>query len=205
MKKLLIFLLLVIGGGLAAYFFLFKSKEQGPAAPPLAHIQLKKHSEGFNKSVDSLVNAYLSIKNAFVDADTVNVKKATNEFIALLDHLPIDELKKDTSLIFETVKGNIIDIKSNAVSLLQQTDITEMRHDFSTVTEMMYPSFFTAINYEGNKLYVAKCPMAFNETTPANWISNSAEIVNPYLGKNHPKYKSGMLNCGDVVDSIFAK
>jgi len=69
----------------------------------------------------------------------------------------------------------------------------------------MYPSFFTAINYEGPKLYLENCPMAFSDSISANWISNSAEIVNPYLGKSHPIYKAGMLHCGEVKDSIVAK
>jgi hypothetical protein len=44
--------------------------------------------------------------------------------------------------------------------------------------------------------------MAFNDEEEANWLSNSSKVVNPYLGKHHPKYKAGMLHCGDVVDSV---
>jgi hypothetical protein len=44
--------------------------------------------------------------------------------------------------------------------------------------------------------------MAFDGDKDANWISNSNEIVNPYLGKKDPKYKAGMLNCGEVKDSL---
>ena len=51
----------------------------------------------------------------------------------------------------------------------------------------------------------AQRTMAFGEGQEANWISNSAAIVNPYLGKVHPIYKSTMLGCGEVKDSIEAK
>ncbi|MFC4261540.1 DUF3347 domain-containing protein [Ferruginibacter yonginensis] len=204
MKRLLIFIV-AIAASFAIYWFAIRKVERKPEGPSLAPIALKKHSEGFNKSVDSIVNAYLAVKNAFVEADTAVAKQQTQVFISLIDRLPIDELKKDTALIFETVKGNLGDIKANALSLLQQKDITEMRKDFSMVTEMMYPSFFTSINYEGTKLYVQNCPMAFNDSIAASWISNSAEVVNPYLGKYHPTYKAGMLHCGDVKDSITAK
>ena len=47
--------------------------------------------------------------------------------------------------------------------------------------------------------------MAINDSIPANWISNSQEILNPYLGKIHPEYKATMLHCGEVKDSIIAK
>ncbi len=204
MKKLLPVIALIFAV-LAVYFLFFNKKKDGLDQPKQTAIVLKKHSDGFNKSTDSVVNAYLNIKNAFVNTDTAAAKTAARNFIELLDRLPIEELKKDTATIFETVQGNIADIKSNATSLLQQTDITEMRKDFSMVTEMMYPSFFTAINYEGPKLYLANCPMAFSDSISANWISSSAEIVNPYMGKNHPTYHSGMLACGSVKDSIVAK
>ena len=204
MRKILPLIAFVVIA-VVVYFVIFNKKKTTVDEPKQQSIVLKKHSDAFNQSTDSVVNAYLEIKNAFVNTDTVAAKNATRNFIALLDRLPVDELKKDTATIFETVQSNIADIKSNATSLLNQTDITEMRKDFSMVTEMMYPSFFTAINYEGPKLYVENCPMAFSDSIAANWISNSAEIVNPYMGKNHPTYHSGMLACGSVKDSIVAK
>jgi len=47
--------------------------------------------------------------------------------------------------------------------------------------------------------------MAFGEDKGADWISNSEEIVNPYLGKNHPEYKGSMLHCGEIKDTIKAR
>ena len=191
--------------GVVVYFVFFNKKKNNVDDPKQQSIVLKKHSDAFNNSTDSVVNAYLDIKNAFVNADTAGAKDAARNFIVLIDRIPIDELKKDNATIFETVQSNIADIKSNATSLIDQTNITEMRKDFSMVTEMMYPSFFTAINYEGPKLYVENCPMAFSDSIAANWISKSSEIVNPYMGKNHPTYHAGMLACGSVKDSIVAK
>ena len=204
MKKLFPFIAILFGA-IAVYFLFFNKKKKNADQPKQEAIVLKKHSEEFNKSTDSVVNAYLDIKNALVNADTAVAKSAAKNFILLLERLPIKELKKDTATIYETVKGNIDDIKSNAASLLQQIDITEMRKDFSAISDIMYPSFFTTINYEGPKLYLENCPMAFSDSISANWISNSAEIVNPYMGKKHPTYHAGMLGCGSVKDSIVAK
>jgi hypothetical protein len=96
------------------------------------------------------------------------------------------------------------DIKANAESLLNQTVITEMRQDFRMVSENIYPLLKT-IHYEGETLYWQNCPMAFGEDKGANWISNTEEIINPYLGKNHPEFKATMLHCGEVKDSIKAQ
>jgi hypothetical protein len=120
----------------------------------------------------------------------------------MLDSIPVSELEKDDKMIAETAKATIADLKTNAESLLKQTDITGMRLDFRTVSDMLYPAFFKIINYEGPALFLQNCPMAFDMDKDANWISNSNQVVNPYLGKKHPKFKATMLNCGEVKDSI---
>jgi hypothetical protein len=202
MKKILLLLFAVVAA-LAVYFFVFKGKGGGNNRPALQPLALKKHSEGFNKSVTVAMDAYFEIKNAFVDADTAKAKEACRKFVGLIDGIKLEELKKDTASIFETAQANLNDVKMNAESLLQQTEITEMRQDFRMVSEMMYP-FFKVINYEGTNMYWQNCPMAFGDDKGANWISNTQEIINPYLGKNHPEFKATMLHCGSIKDTIKA-
>jgi hypothetical protein len=83
------------------------------------------------------------------------------------------------------------------------TDIQEMRKDFSMISENLYP-FFNIINYEGEKMYWLNCPMAFGDDKEANWVSKTKDVINPYLGKNHPEFKATMLHCGMVKDTIKA-
>jgi hypothetical protein len=44
--------------------------------------------------------------------------------------------------------------------------------------------------------------MAFNDIDSGYWLSKSNSIRNPYMGLHHPRYHSGMLNCGETLDSI---
>ena len=187
------------------YFFFTKKSDVIEPETKQEAIVLKKHSDTFNQSINQLVDTYLSVKDAFVEDDTSMIKSKTIEFCKQLETLNLSELAKDSAGIFETVNMTKTDILANANSLLQQNDITEMRRDFSALTDVMYPTFFNAIKYEGPALYLQNCPMAFNDTEPANWISNNKEIVNPYMGKHHPKYHSGMLNCGEIKDTIKSK
>ena len=150
------------------------------------------------------MNAYFDMSAAFVDADVASVKAHTGKFIKLLDSIPLDELKKDTTNIYDVARGTFDGIKSNAQSILAMTDVQEMRKDFSMVSENLYP-FFKLINYEGEKMYWQNCPMAFGDEKEANWVSKTPEVVNPYLGKNHPEFKATMLHCGIVKDTIKAK
>jgi len=201
-KKWVLVIILVV---LVCFYWLFVRNNHKQEQPKEQPITLQKHSQAFNDNINKVVNSYLSLKDAFIDADTLQIKAKAVDFIAAINQIDTSEIKKDTAAVFETIMATIIDVRSNAESILNQTDITEMRRDFSSLTEMMFPVFFNAIKYEGPTLYLQNCPMAFNDTEPANWISKTKEIMNPYMGKKHPKYQSGMLNCGETIDTIKAK
>lgn len=198
MKRILLLLVLLIAG-FCVYWFMFKKKGGGDEGPRQQPLTLKKHSLEFNQSVATAMAAYFEMKNAFVDADTVKVKDAAKKFIGLVDSIKLDELKKDTAAVYLDAVSKLGDIKANTGSILVQTDITEMRHDFNWVSDALYP-FFKLINYEGPNLYLQSCPMAFGEGKEAIWISNTVEIVNPYQGS-----KGDMLHCGEIKDTIKTK
>ena len=203
MKRILV-VAVVIVVVLAVWFLFFKPANKTMVSPQLTTNAAKKHSPEFDQQITSLINSYVAMKNAFVDADTSEIKAKTSGFIASADSLNLNELQEKDSSIYMTVQQNVSDIKANADPILEENDITEMRHDFSMVSENLYP-FLKTIGYEGQKLYWQNCPMAFGDDKPANWLSNTAEINNPYLGKKDPKYKSGMLHCGENMDSIYLK
>jgi hypothetical protein len=199
MKRLLAIIFLAAVLFVAWWFFLKKDTHE--TEPKQEAIKINKHSEEFNKSISDAVNNYLSMKNAFVDADTLAIKLNGQKFIASVDSLKLNELQKDDSQIFLAAQQEVSDIKANAQAMLQENALTEMRQDFRMVSENLYP-FLRTIGYEGQKLYWQNCPMAFGENKEGNWLSNTSEIINPYLGKNHPVYKSTMLGCGETKDSL---
>lgn len=202
MKKI-IWILLLIVIGFALYWFKFKPVDTVEAAKT-APLKVMKHSPAFNNSIDSMMTAYLAVKAAFVEADSAMAKTVAQKFLLLVDSIHLDELKKDTNGIMESAAMQLTDIKASAESLIKQPGLTEMREDFRMVSENIYPLLKT-IHYEGPTLYWQNCPMAFGEGREGNWISNTAEIINPYLGKKHPEYKATMLHCGEVKDSLMAQ
>jgi hypothetical protein len=62
--------------------------------------------------------------------------------------------------------------------------------------------FLNTARYDVAKIYFQECPMAFDDVNPGNWISPTEDVRNPYLGTKHPKYKSGMLECGGPIDTL---
>jgi hypothetical protein len=203
MKRVLavVFLIIIL---LAVWFLFFKTEKTSNSTSEKQTAEVPKHSSEFNAKISSMMNAYLEMKNAFVDADTTEIKAKTSRFIASTDSLNLSELHEKDSSLFMAAQQNISDIKANAEPVLKENDLTEMRRDFSMVSENLYPLLKT-IGYEGQKLYWQNCPMAFGDDKPANWLSNTSEILNPYLGKHHPEYKSAMLHCGENMDSLYLK
>ena len=199
MTKLLaiIFLALVLFG---LWWWFFKDDSR-PGAPKVEALKVSHHTTIFNQSISNAVSSYLDIKAALVESDSPKVQSMGTKFITMLDSIRLDELKKDTTVILTTAQAQIGDIKTNTMAMLKEPNLTEMRQDFRMVTENFYP-FLKTIHYEGPKLYLQNCPMAFGEGRDANWISNTEEIINPYLGKNNPEFKATMLHCGSIVDTI---
>lgn len=203
MKRFFSILVLVVVLAVLWFLFFRNTKKDGkPVQEPTKVV--KKHSPQFDESIANVLDAYFNMKNAFVDADTSAIKNMVSKFINATDSIKLGELKATDSSLVITARQNISDIKANAQPILQENGITEMRQDFSMVSENLYP-LLKVIGYEGNKIFWQNCPMAFGDDKPANWLSNTSEINNPYLGKNDPKYKSGMLHCGENMDSIYLK
>jgi len=196
MKKI-IFILLFAVAAFALYWFVFRGEER-PEGPKQQALTVGKHSAAFNSSIDSLLQHYLAVKDAFVENDSLKARQAGMALVVFLKGLNIDELKKDTTGIFETASGIINDVRSSAEGMGQSQVMADMRQDFRSVSENMYPLLKT-IHYEGRKLFWQNCPTAFGEGSEANWISiDTAQLLNPYLGKDHAR-------CGEVKDTIKAQ
>ena len=205
MKKVLLAILLIVLAIVGYYVYKFSTDKSGGFDGDKAEkLSANKHSAAFNNNLDAIMNEYFKMKDAFVKADTATVKSSCSKMITLSDSLLVNDLKNDTSGVYETISPLLQDVKSNAASLLTQTKIEEMRMDFKQVNEQLY-AFLKALKYEGKKLYWQNCPMAFGEGKDGSWISNTDEVINPYLGNNHPEYKGTMLHCGETKDSIVAQ
>ncbi|MEJ7589075.1 MAG: DUF3347 domain-containing protein [Ferruginibacter sp.] len=203
MKRFLL-ILVVLLAAFGSYWFFIKDKDTTRKEAKVGPLVARKHSAEFNNGLDSLLNTYFNLKDAFVNADSNAAKAASVKIVQLADSASLSELRSEATGIYESALMQLSDVKANAESLLRQTDLTEMRQDFNMIGESIYP-LLKILHYDGKILYWQHCPMAFGEDKGANWISNTEEIINPYLGKNHPEFKGTMLHCGEVKDSITAR
>ena len=199
MKKGLALIGLVVAV-LAVYLLFFSKKEVQSEAPKDQPLAQSKNSEAFNQSLNQLLSSYYLLKNALVEWDTA---KATTQAIvlsSLANQFPISEFKADSTLVLTAISF-LENISAESKGIANDSSIDEKRKSFYTLSENLY-SLLNTVRYDQQVIFHVKCPMALGEDKSAYWISNSAEIVNPYLGKKHPIYHSAMINCGSVEDSI---
>lgn len=185
---------------LAVYLVVFNKSENEPGEPKQQALTQSTNSDMFNNSFSNMLNAYFDLKDAFVNWDTIKINGTAKLFQASLKAINYETLMADT-----TILATATDFSNNTIAetinLANAETIVLKRHFFYDISENVY-NLIKTVRYDQQVIYHEKCPMAFNDKEEAYWISDTNAIINPYLGNKHPIYKSAMLNCGSVEDSI---
>jgi hypothetical protein len=193
-------ILALLAVAFAVWFTLFRKKEKTPRPPKDQPVTVSNYSEAFNSSVNTALNHYYELSEAFVTWDSSGVRQRTEALNQSLQGIKYDEIQKDT-LIYQTAISYNQGLTTDLEGILSQSDITAKRQSFHSFSQNFYDLLRT-VKFDGTKVFLQECPMAFNDTESGIWLSKEAAIRNPYLGTSHPKYKSGMLECGETKDSL---
>ena len=187
------FLLIILLAFIASCGSSDKKSEENKPQPALSK---SNNTDVFNIAFEELMNNYYHLKDNFITESDSIINVYARKLIVNIDSLPLTTLKADTNVI-ATAKATAQSILAELNGLLAEKNIEAKRKSFATLSEEMYDLIRT-VQYDKATVYHAHCPMAFNGVG-ANWLSNSADIKNPYIPKQ-------MLSCGEVTDSInFAK
>ncbi len=144
----------------------------------------------FREQLDQLLEAYVGIKDAFVQTDAVGAAAAAKKMVALLAGI-------DPTLLsgppFEYWRQQSGALKAHLQKIAGSVAVEAQREQFDFLSRLMIDLAAT-FGSGGKQLYVQHCPMAFNDQG-ADWLSYEDRIRNPYFG-------DVMLSCGIVQDSI---
>ncbi len=203
MKKvfLTLLVLILIAVGYLLWLFKFRSGSRGPKGPEPVPLTVSKHSNAFNQSIQTMLTAYYSLAEGLVQWDTVSVSKYSQELKTALDSVKIEELRKDTTGIYESALDPLGNARSEATNIIANPTLAAKRTAFNALSENLRLLFIIS-RYDREKIYWQECPMAFGEDQPGYWLSRNDSVRNPYLGTSHPQYKATMLNCGGPKDTI---
>lgn len=154
-------------------------------------------------AISAILKAYYGVKDALVEADSATADIAAKQLLEGIKGIDLSILAPDSSAN-ASVRSLSDNLSAHTSQFLSARNLPEKRRAFSLISVQMLP-FLIQVGYKEASVYQQVCPMAFNDTEEASWLSNSPEIMNPYLGKKHPKYAAGMLHCGELTDSIAVK
>lgn len=194
MYKYLIFSALCL-----AFLSCKNEEEQAQAADPVVK---NVRSTGFDKQFSEMLNAYKVVQEKLIDWDSTGAAMAAAPLLASVKKLDLTEVEGEPSKKEILNKINY-SLQAELEAFPKEANITDMRRSFFSISEMVY-NLADQSKYSAQKVYKVSCPMAFNDNEEAHWVSLIAEVKNPYLGTKHPRYKSGMLECGEVSDSTLS-
>ena len=144
----------------------------------------------FQQQLSGVFTTYVSMKDAFVATDAAQVKAAatkTQESLKKVDMMLLTGVAHNDWM---TYSGGL---EASLKEILASDDIEAQRASFSKLSENMYKSI-KAYGLGGATAYYEFCPMAFNNEG-GYWLSDVAEIRNPYFGDK-------MLKCGSVQEKL---
>jgi hypothetical protein len=198
-KLVLLIVVLVLAGLVGWKLNWFSKKETKPAQPDMA-LKISKNTTIFNTAFGGLMDEYYALRDALVDWDTVKADQAAYAMAFKADSLPLSQIKGDSDIV-NTAKSFAAIVGGDAKGLVGQGNIAQKRKGFNTLTDDLY-NLVRVVRYDVGVIYHDRCPMAFDDSVEAYWLSNTPKIINPYLGNKHPVYKTKMLGCGEIVDSL---
>lgn len=203
MRKALPWLLVLLLVALVILIGLRKkdNKPGEPSPPKEQPLAVSKYSDSFKLAVNTILENYYALSEGFVNWDSGVVQSKAAELSYLMDKLSLNEIRKDT-LIYETASSYQAGFKTDLETISAAiTSMEEKRRSFHSFSQNLFDLLRT-IRFDAAKVYVQECPMAFNDNESAIWLSKTPQIRNPYLGLHHPRYKGGMIDCGETKDSL---
>ena len=140
--------------------------------------------------VKEIVSTYLRLKNAFTNDNDKEAAAAGNAMVQAFGKFDKASLTPDQSKIYTDIED---DAKEHAEHIGKNAgNIKHQREHFELLSKDIYQLVKTFGS--GQELYYDHCPM-YNNNKGADWISETKEIKNPYLGKSMP-------GCGSIREEI---
>ena len=140
--------------------------------------------------IEEIVTAYLELKNSLAEDNSANAAKAGTQLETAFENFDKTALAGAERKTFEDVEE---DARENAEHIGENSgNIAHQREHFELLSKDIY-DLVKAFG-SGRVLYKFVC-QSYNNGKGAFWISETNEIINPYLGETLPA-------CGTIAEEI---
>jgi hypothetical protein len=141
--------------------------------------------------INEVINTYLQLKNALATDNDQAAAAAGQTLKTAVEKITPSALNPAQSKIFNEIAD---DLKEHGEHIgANAGNIKHQREHFEMLSQEIY-ELAKADGKSGQKLYYDHCPM-YNNKKGGNWISETKEIKNPYLGKE-------MVSCGSIKEEL---
>jgi len=144
----------------------------------------------FAMQLSGVFDAYFAVQKALAGDDFKASLAAIERVKQALGSVDMQLLAGDPHMLWMEVSGNLGDVLKRAGTA---ADIKILRKDFEPLSLQMI-SLGKQFGPLGRKLFVHRCPMAF-DNRGASWLQSDDKTLNPYFG-------AAMLRCGGVIETI---
>ncbi len=133
---------------------------------------------------------YFSLNQALIEDNQDGAKAAAKKLSETVNKFDMSKLVGEQMDFYHAQQTKL---NQGLKGISTSTDIEETRMELSTISESIY-AMVKAYHPNESALYYQFCPMAKNGDG-ATWVSNTNEIINPYMGQR-------MLKCGRTQETL---
>lgn len=179
--------------GVLAVFTACTQHASGGAEDATEIVMDRDVPQELNKQMEQLTSSYFELKDLLVADDSAAAADKATELLAKVNEVNSDLVPAVDAKRWLNRKKELI---KSGLGVQQAPTLEDQRKHFEALGNTLY-LVLTEIGAGSTKVYRQYCPMAF-ENTGAYWLSDKAEIRNPYFGDM-------MLECGLVKEVISFK
>ena len=133
---------------------------------------------------------YFALNQALIEDNQDGAKAAAKKLSETISKFDMTKLMGEQMNFYHL---QVAKLNEGLKGISTSADIEETRTELSGISESIY-AMVKAYHPNETALYVQFCPMAKNGAG-ATWVSNTNEIINPYMGQR-------MLKCGRTQETL---
>jgi hypothetical protein len=139
-------------------------------------------------SINAVLKSYLDIKNALAADNSKAANNAAKSFTTALKAVQASQMEDKQKAVWQQYAEKL---RFDGEHIGESTAIAHQREHFGSLSANIF-TVLKAFKSNNQALYKQYCPMA-----KKSWISETAAIKNPYLGKSMPE-------CGVTKETLKA-
>ena len=168
-----------------------QSKETAATTTEATQIAVQSDTDlKSSNPANDVITSYLRLKNALANDNGKDAATAGSDVQKAMEQADTASFSAEQKAVFADVKDDAIEHAEHIAA--NAKNIEHQREHFETLSKDLYD--MVKVFGAGQTLYQTHCPM-YNNNKGANWLSETKEIKNPYLGAK-------MSTCGEVKEEL---